>query len=328
MLYWSISSCKPQEASPSVASLVPPELFQQIIDNLYDVTFEECRKDSREMLHMLSSCALTCRYWAERLRGDILHTLHLHSYRGVKRMQDVLNPPAGFRLEHPVNLVNKLHVTDSQCDPMWFYEALHIISRHPRLRARVSMELQLGRRSSPGEHVLIPSARVQLPRYLPNTFTNVHLLRLNSLQFKQASECFKFLREFQYLRYLTLDDLRWDPASSLNSSSAVPPQLHNIIVTEGDRYSHGGRGILPWMMAAIIAYSALKTVSNGPTWKNAHSAWTTLLPCNYLQSSHIMDVLSIFYDRRVTHILESEDKIQWHINKWSLCSNGDAATCA
>lgn len=304
--------------------MFPPELYQMVLSHMEDACFW-LDMSVGEKAGVLGKLALTCRYWAKQVRYIILADLCLNSRDGVRRMKSVLNSPENFQLDHPTKLMRVLVIDCRDTDHFWVYDALQTLSTYPHFRQNAAVELTLDTYSSLGatNRDKLPSTFYYLPKPMPLLFRPVMRLQLLSVRFNTAEDFLKLIGEFYNVGYLDLGDVTWNENSPVANLPLFPSSLREICLRESDRYGMGGLGALPWIIFAAASFAdsrhrPYKTRQQEDLpWRLQHHPGEAIVlpPTEYRQPNHMIDVVRVFYDVCVSSILESDNKIEWEINR-------------
>lgn len=325
---FSLSLClRPSKESPSLQTTlghdVPPELFRTILSYIWDVVWRPGVRVNANDYRGLGHLALVSRYWAKQVRHLILEELVIHDALGVERMKSVLKPPNEFGFEHPATLIRDLQLVCSGPNHPWIHNVARIVSETPDLARNIILSLDLVdyRQYPRGTSNCPRTIFYYLPRPLPSSFWHFYQLTLKDVRFDQASDFFHLVSQLSNLRRLQLINVSWTSSSPHHSPDSFPACLESIAVFEDDRYGHGGRGILPWVLASASNFTkSRKTQASNsmllPWILRPYYNASTYVPFSHpSQYDHILNMLDVFSHHDVSCILKSPKTIQWDIGR-------------
>lgn len=309
----------------SLGHHLPPELFEKVLEELADsYTFQNRPK---ELYRIWGICALTCRYWAMQLRYRLLADAHLRNVNDLRRMCMICNLPPGFRLPNPLVYLRRLYLICEDSNPFWLHIVFGAIEAGQALRRNILVTVRLNNYCSANSSMAPRSLFYYLPVVSPSLYRQMWQLVLTRMHFRRASDMFHLVSQMPNLQCLRIADITWDPSSPRHPLPRVPAFLANIVVYETDKAGHGGRGILPWVLAAVVDFPPYRYMAgccdNLPLVLDPYKDTASPSPpTDRAQSEHIMDILSVFSHDKSAYTLDPSGTNVWDLER-SLCSKYD-----
>lgn len=203
---------------PATGADIPPELFTRIL--AYVGTDEKGKgqpwdRAKGDGLQDLKSCSLVCVYWATQCRYILLfwRCIYVHSLEEMKSL-DLSAKHGSKRFAMLGELIYGWRLEQTWTSQSWChtrYNSSFRLKKHDVYHSRDGRHLTLQGPVPPSLPVsALHSPYWSLPRSMPACSAVFDSLELKDIHFPSLFSLSKLLRQFKFLRWLSLEKITWD----------------------------------------------------------------------------------------------------------------------
>lgn len=227
----------------------------------YDIGFGK----QTERHHYIGSCALTCRFWAKKIRHYQFYELYLRSSTDVAKMKAVLdNSP--HTLEPVEGLIKILHViyknTGGSTEIPWIHQVFFVIAAHsPMSKVKVYISLDNYAPFIDQSGHSLNSIWHYLPYKASFLHKTLNTLYLQDTHFKTVHDYFQFISELHNLASLKLKGVSWNSTYSNRPLTILPQSLEDITVTLSCKELKTEMENLHWTILAATSWNEKVPIS-------------------------------------------------------------------